>query len=254
MSRTQLFQFRLLAPAATLLIVYALLRFLWFPDGYFALSGIGKLLLVLLAVNVVAGPVLSALVYKPGKPGLKFDLVALAGLEFVILGFALLEFDARRPAIAVFAVDRFEVLEYSEIDDLQLSGGPFAPLNRFGLRLVYAELPQDNDTMNRLIEETLFAGLPDIDRRPEFWKPYPEGIGALRKAAQPLAQLLTMNEEQAALVQRWVLRQGAPIDNYIYLPIRARNGDGTMIIHADSGYPVDVLATDPWPDAPGEAP
>jgi hypothetical protein len=41
---------------------------------------------------------------------MKFDLVALAGLEFVFLGFALLEFDARRPAIAVFAVDRFDVL------------------------------------------------------------------------------------------------------------------------------------------------
>ena len=250
MSRSQLFLIRLAASLAALLIVSLLLRFLWFPDGYFALAGIGKLLLVLLGVNVAIGPALSALVYKPGKWGLKFDLLALAGLEIAILGWALLEFDARRPAIAVFAVDRFEVLPYSEIGDLQLSAGQLLPLNGFGPRLVYAELPQDNDALSRLIDETLFAGLPDIERRPEFWKPYAAGIRALRAAAQPLAYLLTVNDEQAARVRRWVAKQGKPIDDYVYLPVRARSGDGTMIIHADIGYPVDVLALDPWADPP----
>ncbi|MDH5321074.1 MAG: hypothetical protein OEW81_01445, partial [Gammaproteobacteria bacterium] len=81
MSRAQLFQIRLVATATVLLIVYPLLRFLWFPGGYFDLSGIGRLLLVLAGVNLIVGPVLSTLVYRPGKRGLMFDLAVLAVLE-----------------------------------------------------------------------------------------------------------------------------------------------------------------------------
>lgn len=248
MSRTRLFQIRLLATAVALLIVYLSLRFLWFPDGYFALSGIGKLLPVLLGVNVIAGPALSALVYRPGKPGLKFDLVVLAVLEIGILGSALLEIDSRRPAIAVFAVDRFELLPYAEVDAMPVSADLQAILRGYGPELMYAALPTDGETLSRLIDETVFGGQPDIDRRPEFWKPYSAGIGTLRAVAQPLARLLSMNDELAAPVRRWVARQGEPIEDYVYLPIRARSGDGTMIVHADTGYPVGVLAIDPWAD------
>jgi hypothetical protein len=242
----QLFQRRALATLASLLLVYLLLRFLWFPGGYFAISGIGKLLLVLLGVNLAVGPVLSALVYKPGKWGLKFDLVVLAGLEIAILGWALIEFDGRRPAIAVFAVDRFEVLQYAELDDLQLPDSQRATLHGVAPQLVFAALPTDADALSRLIDETLFSDLPDIDRRPDLWKPYPEGIGTLRAAAMPLAGLLLPNEEQATLIRRWVARRDGRIDDYVYLPIRARNGDGTIILHADIAYPVAVLAIDPW--------
>jgi hypothetical protein len=48
------------------------------------------------------------------------------------------------------------------------------------------------------------------------------------------------------LIHRWVARRDGRIDDYVYLPIRARNGDGTIILHADIAYPVAVLAIDPW--------
>lgn len=254
MSRTQLFLIRLLATVAALLIVYLLLRFLWFPDGYFALSGIGRLLLVLLGVNVVVGPVLSALVYRPGKRGLKFDLVVLATIEIAILSWALLAFDARRPAIAVFAVDRFELLPKAEIDAMPLDGECRARLRGVGPKLKYAALPTDGEALSRLIDETVFQGQPDIDRRPEFWQPYAAGVSTLRAAAQPLAELSARDPAEARYLRRWLARQGGGIDDYLYLPIRARSGDGSIIIHAGTAYPVDVLAIDPWADAPGETP
>jgi len=254
MSRTQLFQIRLAATIAAMLVVYNMLRFLWFPDGYFALSGIGRLWLVLLGVNVVVGPVLSALVYRPGKRGLKFDLLVLAAIEMAVLAWALLEFDARRPAIAVFAVDRFEVLPKAETDAMSLDSEFRASLRGVGPELKYAALPTNPEVLSRLIDETVFQGRPDIDRRPEFWQPYAAGVSTLRAAARPLAQLSARNPAQAGDLRRWLARQGGGIDDYLYLPIRARSGDGSIIIHAGTAYPVDVLAIDPWADAPGDAP
>lgn len=96
MSRIQLLLIRLSASLLALLLLFIFVRVVWFPDGYFALSGVGKLLLVLLAVNLVLGPGLSTLVYKPGKPGLRFDLVLLACVECAAIGWTL---------VAVLAVD-----------------------------------------------------------------------------------------------------------------------------------------------------
>jgi len=246
MTRRQLFQIRFTATAVAMLLLYLLLRWLWFPGGYFALSGIGKLLWLLLAVNLVVGPCLSTFLYKPGKRGLKFDLLVLACVECAIIGWALLEFDARKPVFAVFAVDRFDAVTRAEIDPEQLAASPIATPRGFGPRLVYAALPTDAEVMSRLIDETVFMGMPDIDRRPEFWKPYPEGVATLLAAAVPLARLLVADSARAVPAQRWLARQGGMAEDYLYLPLRARDGDGVIIIDADIGYPVDVLAIDPW--------
>jgi hypothetical protein len=34
--------------------------------------------------------------------------------------------------------------------------------------------------------------------------------------------------------------------DYAYLPVRGKDRDAAMILHADVGYPVDMLRLDPW--------
>lgn len=245
MSRSQLLQIRLAASLLLVLLVSVFVRFVWYPGAYFALSGVGKLLLILLAVNLVVGPGLSALVHKPGRWGHKFDLVALACIELALTGWALFELDARRPAFAVFAVDRFEAVTRAEVDAAELAASPFANAAGWGPRLVYAGLPDDVNAMNRLIDETVFQGMPDIDRRPEFWKAYPEGISTLLAAARPLARLM-QREQHAAPLRRWLGRQTGEPSDFLYLPLRARSGDGIMVIDAANGLPAAALAVDPW--------
>ena len=51
---------------------------------------------------------------------------------------------------------------------------------------------------------------------------------------------------RAASIRRWLARQKLSVDDYLYLPLQGRTKDGMMILHADIGYPVDVLDIDPW--------
>lgn len=246
MTRPTLFAQRLAATASLLLLAFVLIRFLWFPDDYFVISGIGKLFLVLIAVNVVVGPGLSTLVFKPGKKGLKFDLIVIACIEIAILGWGMYEILERRPAFVVFAVDRFEAVTVSEIDLDLIKDSKLAVRPGYTPRLIYAELPTDNEAMSRLIDETVFQGMQDIDRRPEFWKPYAQGMPVIKSAAKPLAELLAAEDARAALVGQWLAQQEGSMDDYLYLPIQGRIADGMVILHADIGYPVEVLAIDPW--------
>ena len=246
MTRRQVFQVRLAATAALLLLVFAVVRLLWYPGAYFAISGVARLFLVLAAVTLVVGPGLSAFVYKPGKRGLVTDLGVLAVVEIIIVVVAVSIIYARRPYFTVFAVDRFEAVSRLEVDTARFSYAVFRTRPGHEPRLVYAELPQDPDVFSRLIDETVFEGKQDIDRRPEFWKPYAAGIPVIKGAARPLESLLSGDQRRAKRVQRWIAQQDGDVREFIYLPLRGRSGDATIILHADIGYPVDILAVDPW--------
>jgi hypothetical protein len=246
MTRARLFTQRFAATASLLLVAFVVIRFLWFPDGYFQIFGVAKLFLVLVAVNLVVGPGLSTLLYKPGKWGLSFDLIVVACIEIAILGFAMHQILERRPVFAVFAVDRFEAVTVSEVDLDSLRNSQLALPQGYMPRLIYAELPTDLEVMSLLIDETVFLGMADIDRRPEFWKPYAQRISFIKAAAKPLATLLSLNDQRAEPIKRWLARQELSADDYAYLPIRGKTADGMMILHADIGNPVEILPIDPW--------
>ena len=246
MTQFKVFQLRLLASAALLLLVFAVVRTLWYPGAYFAISGVYKQFLVLVAVVFVVGPVLSAFVYRPGKKGLAFDMGVLAGVELlavIVAGFLLFQ---RQPHFAVFAVDRIEAVALAEVDLGKLQTALDTTRPGHAPRLVYAKLPEDPDVHSRLIDETVFYGMADIDRRPEFWEPYTNGIAALKEAAPPLRELLDGNAEQRRAVAHWLEATGSVADDYIYLPLRGRAGDATIVLHAETGFPVATLRVDPW--------
>jgi hypothetical protein len=246
MTRFRVFQLRLLASGALLLLVFGVVRLLWYPGAYFAISGAFTQYLVLAAVVIVVGPVLSAFVYKPGKKGLSFDLWVLAGVELLAVmaaGYLLFQ---RQPHFAVFAVDRFEAVSRAEVDTGKLQTTLDSTRPGHAPRLVYAKLPDDPEVHSRLIDETVFYGMADIDRRPEFWEPYTNGIRVIRKAARPLDDLLQGDDVQRRTVAGWLAATESVAADYIYLPLRGRAGDATIILHADTGFPVATLAIDPW--------
>lgn len=61
---------------------FALLTLLfWYPGPLFQVSGAVGLLMILVPVDIVLGPLLTLLVFKPGKPSLRFDLTVIALLQ-----------------------------------------------------------------------------------------------------------------------------------------------------------------------------
>jgi hypothetical protein len=246
MTRAKVFKIRFAATAFLLLLAVAIVRLLWYPGGYFAISGVSRLLLILVVVVVVLGPGLSAVVYKPGKPGLRFDFIVIACVEIAVLGWALFEIRDRRPAFTVFAVDRFEVIARSDVDLAPLGNSSLVTKPGHTPRLIYAELPSDPKIMNQLIDDTVFLGKADIDRRPEFWRSYAKGVATVKARSRPLSHFFTLGEDLSGPVKRWLARRNASASDYAYLPIRASGGDAIMIVHKDVGYPVGIVAVDPW--------
>ncbi|MDH3430076.1 MAG: hypothetical protein OEM60_12375 [Gammaproteobacteria bacterium] len=246
MTRLRLFRLRTAATIGLLLLLFAAVRLLWYPGGYFAVFGVGKLFLILATVMLVIGPGLSVFVFKAGKKGLTMDLWLLASVEFAAAVAAMSILYVRQPYFTVFAVDRFEAVSWREVDVTQIGDPTLRRRPGHAPRLVYAELPTDPEVFDRLIDETVFGGMQDIDRRPEFWKPYSAGIPAVKAAAKPLDELLRGDDSRASRLARWLSRQAGSSGDFVYLPVRGRGGDATMILHAEVGFPVAIVDVDPW--------
>jgi hypothetical protein len=246
MSRLNFFPIRLAISTALLLLAYSVIRLLWYPGAYFAISGVAGQVWMLVAVVLVVGPILSTLVFRPGKKGLKMDLWILGAIEVLAVAAALLIIYQRQPYFAVFAIDRFEAVSLPEVVDSDLARKEFGSRPGHEPRLIFASLPEDPERMQALIDETVLMGMPDIDRRPEFWAAYPAGVALVREAARPLEELIAAATEDAYEVSVWLESEDRSIHDYLFVPLRGRKGDAALIIDTMTGYPVASLAIDPW--------
>jgi hypothetical protein len=246
MTRFRVFQWRLAVTMVVFLLFFAVARLLWYPGLYFAISGTAKLVLILLGVILVTGPGLTTLIFKPGKWGLGFDIRALAIVEILVLIVAGSMMYEGRPYYVVFAVDRFEVVTIAEVDrkSIRFDEHRNKPLN--APRIVYAELPKDPEEHSRLMDEVVFQGRKDIDRRPEFWRPYANGIQAVRAKSSPLSSLLESNDERSQPARKWLSQQAGKVDEYSYLPLRGKVRDMAMVLQSDVDLPVGIIDVDPW--------
>src|SRR5690606_32812168 len=90
--------------AAVAAVASALLMGVWYPPPYFRAAGAERLLLLVVAVDVTLGPLLTLIVFKRGKPGLKFDLAAIGVAQLLALVYGFHVMLLSRPVFLVAAV------------------------------------------------------------------------------------------------------------------------------------------------------
>lgn len=237
---------RLALSVVMLALFLGLVRLAWYPGLYFQLSGIGKQVVILTGTALAIGPGLSTLVYRRGKRRLMMDLIVLLAVELIAIGYMgslLLE---RRPQHLVFAIDRFQIVAANRIADYPYRFDDLASRPLFEPKLVNARFPDDHEELAAVRWGVLFNGDPDIDVRPDHWYPYEEAIPAVLSAARPLVEFSRRGEAQAAATTRWLNRQSADIDGYVFLPVMGRARDGTVVLEKGVGYPLAMLDVDPW--------
>lgn len=225
--------------------VAALILFLWYPDFYFKASGAQVLMATLIFVDVVLGPALTLLLFKPGKRGLAFDMAVIFILQISALIYGLSVIIGSRPVFLVAAVDRFVVISANQLNTNEMPADPDSPYRQRSLTgavLVGLKLPTDVDERNRLTILDV-SGQPS-EAMPKLYVPYAEVASVLIARARPLQALL--RKPDAAVVQTWLSQSGRKPDELIWVPMQARKLEMAMVMEKDSGLPITALPVDPW--------
>lgn len=230
--------------AAVFLVNYLVL----FPGALFESAGGRNLFLLIAGVNVATGPLLTLVVFVPGKKGLAFDLWTIAVLQVASLAYGAWVLFESRPAYIVFVKDRFELVRANEIGDAELRAaepGPYATLPWAGPRTVGAAIPADPAKQMELTMSAL--GGRDIQHFPRYYVAYDRVRPQVLARAEPLARLRQFNPASPAAIDRLVAALGRPEAQLRFLPMRAgRHVDLTVVLDAARGDILEIAALRPW--------
>lgn len=220
----------------------ALVYLLWYPAPLHDAVGVTHIFILLISVDVVIGPVLSFVVYMPGKRTLKMDLTVIALLQIGALTYGLHTVAEGRPAWLVFSADRFDLVRALDLDERYAD--TVSPEYRFppltGPRWVAAIPPQDEEARSTITLEAVFAGL-DVQHRPYLYQPLEVAADVIRARALPLTQLYEFNPPERVQV---VLKQWPGAD--AWLPLWATAESMVVLIELQSAQVIAVVDLTPW--------
>lgn len=143
MTRLRAFAIHLTTSVTIFLIFLGIMFFVWYPAPYFVIDGGWKVLRILAGANLVLGPLLTLIVFKPGKPSLKFDLSCIVLLQLGALLYGGTVIYQQRPAFVVFGVDRFTSIPAAEMEFDQLKYPELQRVVGIGPLLAQTRPPDD---------------------------------------------------------------------------------------------------------------
>jgi len=233
----------------TLLILAAiivLVLFAWYPSPFREFGESGKFAILLILAAGLSGPVLTGFVYKKGKRGLLFDLWVIALVQLAAIAWGTLSLYQNRPYFMVYTLDRFEVLSKRDVDldwitDKKYLDKPFA-----GPILLYANMPADPAAYQKLLQEVMFEGKPDLQFRPEYWSLYAERQQMVLQKSRSLNDLRAARPDSNDAIDQLVKSHGGDIDQLRFVPALPKTGQFAVILDANNGEVVDTLIIDPW--------
>lgn len=243
LSRWQVFGLHLLISAIVLLIIMALVFLLWYPSPLHQILDVWNILGILIAVDMVIGPILTLVVFKNDKKQLRFDLSCIAVLQAIALSYGTFMIYQNRPYFQVFAYDRFNLVALKDVELFLLTDTTLLQGLHVGPRRVFAERPTSHEERQALLAEVM-AGGPDLEYRPDRYRPYDENTDAVLAQSQPLGRLASTPEE-TQMVTEFLAAHGGTLEDYHYVPLMGRTRDAAQVLNGD-GQPVGALLIDPW--------
>lgn len=222
-------------------LVAALVFGLWYPGVYSRLASGRELFLLLTAVDVILGPLLTLAVFNRAKgwAHLRRDLATIGLIQVAALGYGLHAVFVVRPIALVLEGKRFRVVSAKDVavSELPEARPEYRSLPITGPWLLGTRLPKSNQERG----DTIFKALDgtDVGQRPSFWQPYSESKAGVLAGSRPLGVLLARYEDRRAELRTAIQGMKTDVAAARFVPVIAR-GDWSVVIDA-SGRPVGFL-------------
>lgn len=241
-SKKKAFLIHCSASMVVVAVFCALVFCIWYPSPLFGALGVTSIVLLLIGIDAVLGPLLTLLVYRPGKRTLRFDMSVIIVIQAGAFLYGAYSVAQGRPAWIVFNADRFDVVTAVTLDERGLDAARVeyrsAPL--LGPGWVAAFPPSEIEARNSILFEAVIAGI-DLPQRPEYYRSLSEAAEAIRKQARPLVELKRHNPD----LDMERMRSDWPKAD-AYLPLMGRVKAQVVLIERASAEVLGIVDLNPW--------
>ena len=214
----------------------------WYPSPLPKATGVTAIVLIMLAIDVIIGPILGFIVYKAHKKSLKFDLMIIILLQISALSYGIYSLAEGRPVWTVFNGNRFELIRNNELLDFSVDSNVDSEYHHpslLGPKYVAVKIAEDQLEREKNMFEELQGGI-SLAQRPERYVAIAEANGRMMQTAEDISDLKNYNSEQSV---------DSILDSYpiasSYLGLKANAIDMTVLLD-NKGNIIDIVDLRPW--------
>jgi hypothetical protein len=227
----------------SLLVVGTLLGLsilLWYPSPLFEIDGGWQGLRIVALVDLVLGPVLTLVVFRPGKPGLRMDMAVIVSIQVAALSYGIWTLHHNRPALMVYADDVIKPIAFSVVEEIDPQGDL---LRRYGDELpvrLALPIPTDPEAGSDYLLQRVFSPTPlhlhidDYVRLSAWWP------GVIADSLD-ITHYVQQDPAWRRQLERTIAQLQRPVEKLVFLPIEGRNKSGIIVADAASGDFVGYL-------------
>lgn len=241
-NRIKYFLTHVLVSILVAVICLSIVFFIWYPSPLAKAVGVTNIFLMLVVIDVIVGPLFSLLVYKDGKKTLKMDLVCIAIVQVLALGYGIFNIAQARPVWIVQDGHLFELVRNNDLAKEGLADAqPEYQKVSWGQPQITAVKSSESDKDNNAnLMKELESGIP-ASFRPERYTRVNHEKQRLLNQAKNLSELEQYNSPEAV---QHILAKYPKADGW--LPLRTGQLDMTVLIHKESAEVIKIVDLRPW--------
>jgi len=209
----------------------ALIWFVWYPDPFLNAEGGLFIIGLLVGVDLMLGPTLTAIVYKKGKKGLIVDLSLIVLLQLSALLYGMYVLYQERPQYVAFVVDRFELVPAASIDTDELTDETLQTRVFGQPRFVYIELEEDPALRSKILMETIYGG-KGYTQRPAYYRDITPYLDTLRNSERQLAldSIVERYPELKYPIQKLATQNIVAPDQLLFYPLKGKRKSLILVL------------------------
>lgn len=227
----------LLIACCCLILVF----YIWHPAPLAKAIEVTHIFLMMLAIDVVLGPLLTLIIAEKGKKSLRFDLIVICLLQISALIYGMYNITVSRPVWIAFDTMRFELVQANNIphEDMKLAMSPYNDLSWRQPQIVAVKLARNNEEKsNRTFLELQTGVAPSM--RPTLYEPISKQSHLIHNQSYTIKELYNFNSENKVKTILARYPQATA-----FLPMKASTVDMTVLIDA-RGQVIKIVDLRPW--------
>lgn len=234
--------FSIIVAAMAALLVFKL----WYPYPYREISGGRELFTLMIIVDIIMGPLITAIIFNQAKPRreLVMDLTLVILLQLAALGYGLWTVYMARPVHLVFEYTRLTVIHSADVAPnslihapAELQTLPTTGPTAIGLRPFKDSKEQYEATMSAL------GGVP-IAGRTDLWQSYDKSRASILLASKPASELKARFPKKEVELEKSIKETGRALTDLRYLPVVSRSIAWTALLDSVTADIVGFLPLD----------
>lgn len=241
MNRFAAFAIHLGISLAVFAVLAALVVFVWYPDFFFEADGGWEGMRIIILVDLVAGPLLTLIIYKPGKPSLRMDLTLIAIFQVACLAAGTWVVWSERPIALVYSDGTFFSMTAGDFEEAKVDWSPLKAIEGPWPKRVAVQLDSDPSKESETRLQAFQSGRP-LRTYVEHYQPLTSDLLDMTREAVAPAELEALDKESQRLPE-WLARHGGSIDDYAFFKFATRYQYAFLGVRRADGEIVGLLET-----------